>query len=76
MSKEYNEWYWKLYRWFKWEFKYLHRDIAKGIKNLWKWFPVIWKDRDWDNYFIFEALKFKLKNTANYLVKHDRYKGV
>ena len=41
MSKEYNEWYWKLYRWFKWEFKYLHRDIAQGIKNLWKWFPII-----------------------------------
>ena len=76
MSKEYNEWYWKLYRWFKWEFKYIPRNIAQGIKNLLKWYPIIWKDRDWDNHFIFETLKFKLKNTANYLVKYDRYVGV
>jgi hypothetical protein len=76
MSEEYNEWYWKLYRWWKWEAKHVPRDIAKGFKNLWKWFPIIWKDRDWDNHFIFEALKFKLKNTANYLVKYDRYVGV
>ena len=76
MNKEYNEWYWKLYRWFKWEAKHVHRDIAQGIKNLWKWFPIVWKDRDWDDHFIFEALKFKLKNTADYLAKHDRYVGV
>ena len=43
MSKEYNEWYWKLYRWFKWDAKHLHRDIAQGFKNLWKWLPIIWK---------------------------------
>lgn len=76
MSKEYNEWYWKLYRWFKWEFKYIPSNITQGIKNLWKWFPIVWKDRDWDDHFIFEALKFKLKNTADYLAKYDRYKGV
>lgn len=76
MSEEYNVWYWKLYRWFRWGFKHLPRDIAQGIKNLWKWFPLVWKDRDWDDHFIFEALKFKLKNTADYLVKYDRYVGV
>lgn len=76
MNKEYNEWYWRLYRWFKWDIKHFHRDIIQGVKNLWKWFPIVWKDRDWDDYFIFEALKFKLKNTANYLAKYDRYEGV
>jgi len=73
--KKYNEWYWKLYRWFKWDAKHLHRDIAQGFKNLYKWFPIVWKDRDWDDYFIFESLKFKLKNTANYLEDHKRFVG-
>jgi hypothetical protein len=75
MSKEYNEWYWKLYRWFKWDAKHLHRDIAQGFKNLYKWFPIVWKDRDWDDHFIFEALKFKLKNTADYFEEKQRFVG-
>ena len=75
MSEEYNQWYWKLYRWFLWDAKHLHRDIAQGFKNLWKWFPTVWRDRDWDDHFIFEALKFKLKNTANYFEEKQRFVG-
>ena len=74
-TKEYNEWYWKLYRWFRWDAKHAHRDIAQGFRNLWKWFPLIWKDRDWDDHFIFEVLKFKIKNTARYIKKNNRYIG-
>ncbi len=55
---------------------YKVKGFFTSVGNLIKWFPIIWKDRDWDNHFIFEALKFKLKNTANYLVKYDRYVGV
>jgi hypothetical protein len=75
MSEEYNQWYWKLYRWFLWDAKHIHRDIAQGFKNLWRWFPIVWKDRDWDDHFIFEALKFKLKNTANYFEEKQRFVG-
>ena len=74
-TKEYNEWYWKLYRWFRWDAKHAHRDIAQGFRNLWKWLPIIWKDRDWDDHFIFEALKFKIENTAKYIEKNNRYIG-
>jgi hypothetical protein len=74
-TKEYNEWYWKLYRWFRWDAKHAHRDIAQGFRNLWKWFPIIWKDRDWDDHFIFEVLKFKIKNTADYTEKKQRFVG-
>ena len=66
---------WKIQRWFRWEAKYLHKDIIKGIKNLWKWLPLVWKDRDWDHHFILETLKFKIVNTANYIKSHDRYVG-
>ena len=74
-TKEYNEWYWKLYRWFRWDAKHAHRDIAQGFRNLWKWLPIIWKDRDWDDHFIFEVLKFKIKNTAKYTEKKQRFVG-
>ena len=67
MSEEYNEWYWRLYRWVKWELPYQHKYIKFGVKNLYKWFWVIWKDRDWDHHYIFQVLKFKLEKQAKYL---------
>lgn len=34
-------------------------DFKYGIKNLIKWFPVIWGDRDWDFAFLFALLEKK-----------------
>jgi hypothetical protein len=45
------------------------------LHNLWKWFPIIWNDRDWDDYFIFEVLKFKLKNMSDSFEQNDWYVG-
>ena len=67
MSEEYNEWYWKLYRWVRWELPYQTKYIKYGVKNLYKWFWIIWKDRDWDHHYIFEVLKFKLEKQAKHL---------
>jgi len=39
------------------------------IKNLIRWFPIIWKDRDYGDYYILEILKFKLSNQAEYISK-------
>ena len=75
MSQEYNQWYWKLYRWVKWELPYQHKYIKYGIKNLYKWFWVIWKDRDWDHYYIFEVLKFKLENQSKHLIKYGYHEN-
>ena len=47
--------------------------FIKRIKNLIRWFPIIWKDQDWDDHFIWEILKFKLKNQAEYIGYHDRH---
>jgi len=71
MSEEYNEWYWRLYRWCKWNLPYQHKYFIQGVKNLWKWFWVIWKDRDWDNHYIFEVLKFKLEKQAKHLSERN-----
>jgi len=71
MSEEYNEWYWRLYRWVRWELPYQPKYIKNGVKNLYKWFWVIWKDRDWDHHYIFEVLKFKLEKQAKHLSERD-----
>jgi hypothetical protein len=57
----------KISLWWKFEGRYYHKDFIKGVKNLWKWFPVIWKDRDHDHHFIFELLKVKLGNQSKYI---------
>ena len=67
MERIKDKWHWKLQRWVKHDLPYLHLEFARGIKNLWRWFPVIWKDRDWDDHYIFEILKTKLKNQAEYI---------
>ena len=75
MSKEYNEWYWRLYRWCKWNLPYQHKYFINGVKNLYKWFWVIWKDRDWDHHYIFEILKFKLEKQAKHLSEKNEYEN-
>ena len=36
------------------------RQFIHGIRNLTVWFPDIWKDRQWDRYFIYRLLYKKL----------------
>jgi hypothetical protein len=57
--------------WWQFEARYYHKDFIQGIKNLWNWFPVIWKDRDWDHYFIYEVLIHKLEKQAKYIEQRD-----
>lgn len=46
---------------------YKLRGFFTSVGNLIKWFPVIWKDRDWDDHYIFEIFKFKLEKQAKYI---------
>jgi hypothetical protein len=57
--------------WWKFEGRYYHKDLYRGIKNLIKWFVVIWKDRDWDSYYIFRIMEHKLKLQAKGIAKRD-----
>lgn len=45
------------------EISQFFRNIKYGIQNLIIWFPIIWQDRDWDQWFIYKTLQFKLKQT-------------
>jgi hypothetical protein len=59
----------------KWNFEWRFwiSDISIGIKNLITWFPIIYKDRNWDSHYIMEILKFKLKNQSKYIRDRDFY---
>lgn len=52
------------------------KEFINGIKNLIDWFPIIWKDRHWDDSYIFEVLKHKLLLQRNYLVDHYRHTDI
>jgi len=59
--------------WWRFDGKYYHKDFYRGLKNLWRWFPTIWKDRDWDDSFIFEIIKVKLEHQAKSIGDRDRH---
>ena len=42
------------------------RNFIRGIKNLWKWFPIVWKDRDFDYHYLLILMKFKLKDIERF----------
>ena len=63
----------KIRLWWKFEGRYYHKNFIQGVKNLWRWFPTVWKDRDWDGYFIYEILRVKLENQAYYIGNRDRH---
>lgn len=57
--------------WWKFEGKFYLRDFRIGIRNLIKWLPVIWKDRDWDSYYIYKIIEHKLKLQSDSIGKRD-----
>ena len=57
--------------WWRHDGKYFHLEFKRGIKNLIYWFPVIWKDRNWDHRFIFNIVTHKLKAQAHYIGSRD-----
>lgn len=75
MSQEYNEWYWKLYRWCKWKLPVQHRYFIYGVKNLWRWFWVVWKDRDWDNHYYWEVTKKKISQMRDLHVRNMNFEN-
>ena len=63
----------KISLWWRFDGRYYHKDFIQGVKNLWKWFPTIWRDRDWDSYFIYEVIRVKLNNQAEYIGGKNRH---
>jgi hypothetical protein len=63
-EKIYDKFYWKTIGWRLKQFRV-------SVKNLIRWFPIIWKDRDWDDHYIWEIMKNKLRWQAKYIGDRD-----
>jgi len=49
------------------------RAIKAGIKNLVKWFPIIWKDRNFDQEYLYDILYFKLGEMQKFFESGNTY---
>jgi len=55
---------------------YFWYDIKYGVRNLIKWFPIIWKDRNWNHENIYSILIKKLELQRDSIKKNDRFVNV
>jgi len=68
--------------WWKHDGRYMGKEFIRGLKSVRYWLPVIWKDRNWDDSFIFTILSHKLKAQSKYIgsrgihVSAERYAEV
>jgi len=63
----------KISLWWTFDGKYYHKFLKHGIKNIIYWFPIIWKDRNWDHDYIFRLLQHKLKAQSKYIGSNNRH---
>jgi hypothetical protein len=61
----------KISLWWRFDGKYYHKFLREGISNIIYWFPIIWKDRNWDHGYIYTMLQHKLKAQAQYIGRRD-----
>ncbi len=47
--------------------------IKNGIFNLIKWFPLIWKDQDFDHGYLYDILYFKLGEMQKFFESDNTY---
>jgi hypothetical protein len=57
--------------WWRRDGRYVGKEFIRGVKSVWYWLPVIWKDRNWDHRFIFTILSHKLKAQSKYIGSRD-----
>ena len=48
---------------------YKIKNKVRQLRKVLRWIPIIWNDRDWDYYFIYEILKQKLIDTETHIRK-------
>lgn len=49
---------------------FFRHDLAHGIRNLIAWFPLVWRDRDWDWVFLARIMEFKLRRMSSAASTH------
>jgi len=49
------------------------RNIKYGIRNIIKWTPLLYKDRDWDHVYLMKIIQFKMSNMEKLFRKHGHH---
>lgn len=62
----------KLLRIIHWRIK----NLFQGTWNIIRWAPTIYRDKDWDDYYITKLLQKKIEHQRKYLVKANRHTNV
>lgn len=57
---------------FVFDFFYKIRSFFRNIISTIRWLPVIWQDRQWDEYYLYKILEHKFKLMEDFF----RYKGM
>jgi hypothetical protein len=63
---------------FKWG-RYVHwriRYFFQGVRNIVRWIPTIYHDRDWDDYYITKMLQKKIEFQRAHLVYCNRHTNI
>jgi hypothetical protein len=47
----------------------------RRIKRFIAWFPIIWKDEDWDSTYLFEIMRFKISRIRKEIERNKRHVG-
>lgn len=69
---QFDMWFYNKFR-RSWYYKYIvypFADFKTGIRNIIKWLPIIWKDRDWDHGYLMNVLRFKIDEMQKHIDKY------
>ena len=62
-----------------WLWRNLHwrvRYFITGVKNIFKWMPTLYKDKDWDGWYIYNILQKKIEFQRKEIVYANRHTDV
>lgn len=51
------------------------RRFLEQLYNLWRWLPVIWRDKDWDYVYLLRLMQVKCKHMAELHEENRRHVG-
>lgn len=50
--------------------------FIKRVRNLIRWAPIIWRDQDWDYYYVYEIIETKIKHQIEHLKYGEEFSEI
>jgi len=50
--------------------------FIKRVRNLIRWAPIIWRDQDWDYYYVYEIIETKIKHQIEHLKYGEKFSEI